>query len=118
MIEVTSVHQLRSASCFLLPTVQILVRFGHYYPERLKQALVINAPGWFTYPWKLLSSFLDANTRCGTELLYLDQRHLTAVMHTCFVQLVLSNSAMSATSVLRVSSRSPSVGTASCGEHT
>lgn len=40
----------------------MLVRFGLYYPERLHQALVINAPSWFSTPWKAMSAFLDENT--------------------------------------------------------
>lgn len=51
--------------CLPAACLQLLVRFGHYYPERLHRALVINAPAWFSYPWKLMSAFLDANTRCA-----------------------------------------------------
>lgn len=43
--------------------VQVLCSFGLYYPERLHQAFILNAPAWFNVPWKMISSFLDANTR-------------------------------------------------------
>jgi hypothetical protein len=41
----------------------MLGRFVQYYPARVHSAFVINAPGWFATPWKLLSSFLDAKTK-------------------------------------------------------
>ena len=41
----------------------MLGRFVQYYPERVHAAFAINAPRWFATPWKLLSSFLDANTK-------------------------------------------------------
>jgi hypothetical protein len=37
--------------------------FGVYYPERLHQAIILNAPSWFNVPWKMITGFLDANTR-------------------------------------------------------
>jgi hypothetical protein len=43
--------------------LQMLGRFVQYYPARVHSAFVINAPGWFATPWKLLSSFLDAKTK-------------------------------------------------------
>jgi hypothetical protein len=52
----------------LLLLLQLLVRFGLYYPERLRQALVINAPAWFSTPWKAMSAFMDENTRWGLGL--------------------------------------------------
>ncbi|WIA09629.1 hypothetical protein OEZ85_009018 [Tetradesmus obliquus] len=47
----------------LITLFKMLGRFVQYYPERVHAAFVINAPRWFATPWKLLSSFLDANTK-------------------------------------------------------
>lgn len=46
----------------MLQLFKMLVRFGLYYPERLRMALVINAPAWFSTPWKAMAAFLDENT--------------------------------------------------------
>jgi hypothetical protein len=47
----------------LLLLLQLLMDFGLYYPERLHQAIILNAPSWFNVPWKMIMGFLDANTR-------------------------------------------------------
>eukprot|EP00882_Tetradesmus_deserticola_P003015 GHRQ01003201.1.p2 GENE.GHRQ01003201.1~~GHRQ01003201.1.p2 ORF type:complete len:209 (+),score=101.09 GHRQ01003201.1:336-962(+) len=47
----------------IMSLFQLLMEFGTYYPERLHQAIILNAPSWFNVPWKMITSFLDANTR-------------------------------------------------------
>eukprot|EP00878_Enallax_costatus_P017496 GHUV01018378.1.p4 GENE.GHUV01018378.1~~GHUV01018378.1.p4 ORF type:complete len:115 (+),score=34.72 GHUV01018378.1:1824-2168(+) len=42
---------------------QVLLKFGTYYPEHLHQAIIMHAPAWFNIPWKMVATFLDANTR-------------------------------------------------------
>lgn len=37
--------------------------FSTYYPERLHQVIILNAPSWFNMPYKMVSNFLDPNTR-------------------------------------------------------
>jgi hypothetical protein len=44
--------------------LQILASMGLYYPERLAKAIVINAPSWFAYAWKIAAPILDEATRC------------------------------------------------------
>jgi hypothetical protein len=53
VLSVTDLCCLQHVCCFCVAFVDVL------------QALVINAPAWFSYPWKLMNAFLDANTRCG-----------------------------------------------------
>lgn len=65
--------------------MQMLVRFGLYYPERLRLALVINAPAWFSTPWKAMSVFLDENTSAKVVVVGKPQVCLRAWF---FVQLV------------------------------
>jgi hypothetical protein len=43
--------------------LQLLMEFGTYYPERLHQAIILNAPSWFNVAWKMITGFLDANTQ-------------------------------------------------------
>lgn len=68
------------AVCPLLP-VQMLVRFGLYYPERLRLALVINAPAWFSTPWKAMSVFLDENTSAKVVVVGKPEAALSTITH-------------------------------------
>lgn len=61
--------------------MQMLVRFGLYYPERLRLALVINAPVWFSTPWKAMSSFLDENTSAKVVVVGKPQSALSTLSH-------------------------------------
>ena len=36
---------------------------GLYYPERLSKALIVNAPSWFEFAWKIAAPMLDEVTR-------------------------------------------------------
>ncbi|WIA20652.1 hypothetical protein OEZ85_005030 [Tetradesmus obliquus] len=65
----------------MLTLFKLLVRFGHYYPERLHQALVINAPAWFSYPWKLMNAFLDANTSAKVVVVGSPKSALATIAH-------------------------------------
>jgi hypothetical protein len=52
-----TMRTLYNTSCAFTPSIIVWCA--------LLQALVINAPAWFSYPWKLMNAFLDANTRCA-----------------------------------------------------
>lgn len=54
-------------------TMKVSSKIGSYFPENLHALLIINAPRWFSFTWKIIRSFLDPRTGASlkTDLFFL-----------------------------------------------
>eukprot|EP00775_Hariotina_reticulata_P007831 gene7831-8028_t len=60
---------------------KMLVRFISYYPGRAHASLVINAPAYFAYPWKLMSALLDEKIKQRINVVSSAQEVLPELIH-------------------------------------